>query len=75
MRVAGAGEIRVALAVLTVAALAVTCLSVQRGAKNVWSHLVSGGIIAMLASVFVPHVPAAVLFRGYAPRRGDGSVG
>ncbi len=63
----GAAEIRSALVVFTVAALAVTCLSARRGPESVWAYLTFGYIIAMLANVFIPHVPAAIVFRGYAP--------
>lgn len=63
----GATEIRTALVVLTVAAFVATCLSVRRGPESVWAYLTFGYIIAMLANVFVPHVPAAIVVRGYAP--------
>jgi len=67
VRPPGAMEIRIALMVLTVAAFAVTYLSIRRGPKSVWAYLAFGGILAMLVNVFIPHLPAAVLFRGYAP--------
>jgi dTMP kinase len=63
----GATEIRAALVVLTVAAFAVTYLSARRGPKTIWAYLTFGYISAMLANVFVPHVPVAILLRGYAP--------
>jgi hypothetical protein len=63
----GAAEIRAALAVLTLLAFAVTYLSTRRGPETIWAYLTFGYIIAMLANVFVPHVPAAIVFRGYAP--------
>lgn len=63
----GATEIRAALVVLTVVAFVATCLSVRRGPESVWAYLTFGYIIAMLANVFVPHVPAAIVVRGYAP--------
>jgi len=63
----GATEIRAALVVLAVAAFVATYLSVRRGPESVWAYLTFGYIIAMLANVFVPHVPAAIVFRGYAP--------
>jgi len=62
-----AAEIRAALVVLTLAAFAVTYLSARRGPGSIWAYLTFGYIIAMLANVFVPHVPAAIVFRGYAP--------
>jgi hypothetical protein len=63
----GAVEIRTALVVFTLAAFAVTYLSARRGAQSVWAYLTFGYIIAMLANVFVPHLPAAIVFRGYVP--------
>jgi hypothetical protein len=63
----GATEIRAALVVLTVAAFAVTYLSARRGPETIWAYLTFGYISAMLANVFVPHVPVAILLRGYAP--------
>ena len=67
VRQPGATEIRAALVVLTVAAFAVTYLSARRGPETIWAYLTFGYIIAMLANVFVPHVPAAIVFRGYVP--------
>jgi Protein of unknown function with HXXEE motif len=63
----GAAEIIPALVVFTAAAFAVTYLSVRRGPESVWAYLTFGYIAAMLANVFVPHVPAAIVFHGYAP--------
>jgi hypothetical protein len=63
----GAVEIRIALIVLTVAAIAVTYLSVRKGPQSFWSYLLFGGIVAVLVNVFVPHVPATLLFRSYTP--------
>ena len=63
----GSAEIRAALVVFTLAAFAVTYLSARRGPESIWAYLTFGYIVAMLANVFVPHVPAAVVFRGYAP--------
>ena len=63
----GAMEIRVALFALTVAAWIVTYLSARKGAGTVWAYLLFGGIVAMLVNVFVPHLPATVLFHGYTP--------
>jgi hypothetical protein len=63
----GAAEIIAALVVFTAAAFAVTYLSARRGPESIWAYLTFGCIIAMLANVFVPHVPAAIVFRGYAP--------
>ncbi len=63
----GAGAIRLALAVLTVAAFVVTYLSARRGPGSVWAYQTFGYIDAVLVNVFVPHVPAAIWFRSYVP--------
>jgi hypothetical protein len=63
----GAAEIIAALVVFTAAAFAVTYLSVLRGPESIWAYLSFGYIVALLANVFVPHVPAAIVFHGYAP--------
>lgn len=63
----GAMKIRIALLLLTVAAFVVTWLSARRGPQSVWAYLTFGYIVAMLVNVLVPHVPAAIWFRGYAP--------
>ena len=59
--------IRFALLVLTGAALAVTYLSSRRGKQSLWSYLLFGYIVAMLANVLIPHIPASILFRAYTP--------
>lgn len=61
------GQFRFALVVLTVAAWIVTYGSWRKGPKTLWAYLTFGSIIAMLVNVFVPHLPAAIMFRGYAP--------
>lgn len=63
----GALEIRLVLVVLTVAGFVVTHLSVRRGAQSLWAYLLFGSIVTMLANVLVPHVPATIVFRSYAP--------
>jgi hypothetical protein len=63
----GAPEIRLALAALTMAAFAVTYLSVREGPQSVWAYLTFGYIVAMLVNVFVPHIPATVALRSYTP--------
>jgi Sec-independent protein secretion pathway component TatC len=62
-----AAKIWAALLMLTVAAFVVTYLSVRRGKQSVWAYLTFGYIVAMLANVLVPHVPAALFFHSYAP--------
>ena len=60
-------EFRFALVVLTVAAWIVTYGSWRKGPKTLWAHLTFGSMVTALVNVFVPHVPAAMIFRGYAP--------
>ena len=60
-------EFRFALVVLTTAAWIVTYLSWRTGPQTVWAYLLFGSIVAMLVNVLVPHIPAAIIFRGYAP--------
>ena len=61
------GQFRFALVVLTTAAWVVTYLSWRTGPQTVWAYLLFGYIVAMLVNVFVPHIPAAIMFQGYAP--------
>ena len=63
----GAGAFRYAVAVLTVAAFVVTYLSERKGKESVWAYLLFGYIVAMLANVFIPHIPASFEFRLYTP--------
>ena len=67
VRPPGASEFRTALVVITVAAFVVTYLSARRGPQSVWAYLTFGSVVAMLANVFIPHLPAAIFFGGYAP--------
>jgi hypothetical protein len=62
-----AGEFRFGATVLTVAAWIVTYLSWRTGRERIWAYLLFGYVVAMLVNVFVPHVVAAIIFRGYAP--------
>jgi hypothetical protein len=59
--------IRCGLLAVTGAAFAVTYLSTRRGQQSLWSYLLFGGIVAMLANVFIPHIPASIIFRVYTP--------
>ena len=63
----GAGAFRYAVAVLTVAAFVVTYLSERKGKESVWAYLLFGYIVAMLANVLIPHIPASFVFRSYTP--------
>lgn len=58
---------RFALAVLTVAAFVFTYLSGRNGKESVWAYLLFGYIVAMLANVFIPHIPASLVLRSYTP--------
>jgi hypothetical protein len=61
------GAFRFAAAVLTVAAYVITYLSVRRGRESIWAYVLFGYAAAVLVNVFVPHVPAALIFRSYVP--------
>jgi len=63
----GAAAIRWALVVLTVMAFVVTYFSERKGPESIWAYLTFGYIVAVLVNVVVPHVPVAIVFRGYAP--------
>ncbi|MFZ0684855.1 MAG: HXXEE domain-containing protein [Terriglobales bacterium] len=58
---------RFALAGLAVAAFAITYLSARKGKESIWAYLMFGYIVAMLANVFIPHIPASVVLRSYTP--------
>lgn len=58
---------RFALAGLAAAAFVVTYLSQREGKESVWAYLTFGYIVAMLANVFIPHIPASLVFRSYTP--------
>ena len=62
-----AARIWLALLAFTLAAFVIAHLSARKGPRSFWAYLLFGYIVAVLANVFVPHLPAAILFRGYAP--------
>jgi hypothetical protein len=62
-----AAAIWAALLVLTAAAYVITALSAKRGPQSTPAYLLFGSITAMLLNVFLPHIPAAIVFKGYAP--------
>ena len=62
-----AAEIRMALAMLSVAAFVVTYFSVRTGPGSLAAYLLFGSIVTMLANVFIPHIPASIAFRSYTP--------
>ena len=55
------------LLLTAVAAFVVTWLSALRGRQSVWAYLLFGGAATMLINVFVPHLPATLIFRQYTP--------
>jgi hypothetical protein len=61
------GVFRFAVAVFTLLAFAVTWLSALSGKQTVWTYLLFGYMIAMLANVLVPHIAATVAMRSYMP--------
>ena len=63
----GAARIWFGLLLLTLAAFAVTYLSAQKGKGSVWTYLLFGYAVAMLANVFIPHIPATLVFGEYTP--------
>jgi len=63
----GAGTIRSALVVITIAAFVVTYMSSRKGEGSFWAYLLFGSIVAMLVNVFVPHLPATVILHSYTP--------
>jgi hypothetical protein len=56
-----------ALGLLTVAAFAVTYFSARQGKSSNWAYLLFGSIVTMWVNVFVPHIPATLLFHSYTP--------
>lgn len=58
---------RLAAALLAVAAFVITYLSGRKGRETVWAYLLFGYIVAMLANVFLPHLPASLVLRAYTP--------
>jgi hypothetical protein len=61
------GSIWFGLLLATLAAWAVTVLSTRKGKESVWTYLLFGGAATMLINVFVPHIPATLLFEQYTP--------
>jgi len=61
------GVFRFAVAILTVLAFAVTCLSAQSGKQSIWTYLAFGYMAAMLVNVLLPHLAATLARRSYMP--------
>ncbi|HTQ54238.1 MAG TPA: HXXEE domain-containing protein [Bryobacteraceae bacterium] len=68
------GVFRLAIVALTLAAWMVTFLSSRSGRQTIWAYLVFGYMIAMLANVFVPHIPSVFVFQRYVPGFGTAVV-
>jgi hypothetical protein len=52
---------------LTGVSFVVTYLSARKGKGTVWAYLLFGYVAAMLANVFIPHIPATLIFGEYTP--------
>lgn len=63
----GAAKIWFGLLLLTLAALAVTYLSAHNGKGSFWAYLLFGYVVAMLANVLLPHIPATLAYGEYTP--------
>ncbi len=61
------GAIQFGLLFLTLAAIAITAFSAKGGKQSVPAYLLFGSISAMWINVFIPHLPATILFRTYTP--------
>jgi Protein of unknown function with HXXEE motif len=61
------GRFRIGVGVLTVAAYMTTWFSVADGRENAWTYMFVAYTFAMFLNVFVPHLPAAILLKSYAP--------
>lgn len=56
-----------ALLITALAAFVVTWLSTRKDRQSFWAYLFFGGAATMLVNVFVPHLPATLIFRRYTP--------
>jgi hypothetical protein len=61
------GVFRFAVILFTIMAFALTWLSARSGKQTVWTYLVFGYIVTMLANALIPHVAATILMRSYMP--------
>jgi len=62
-----AARFRLALLLLTLAAYLVTWCSVQFAGQHGWTYLFIAYTFVVFLNVWVPHVPASLLFRAYTP--------
>jgi len=60
-------QFRFVLIVLTLAAWVVTWFSVRFVRRRVWVYLFVGYTFLVFLNVWVPHVPASIVFRAYTP--------
>lgn len=67
MRPPGPTLLRIVLVVLIAGAFAVTYLSTRKGPQSIWANLTFGYIVAVLANVLIPHLPATLVLRSYTP--------
>ena len=58
---------RIAVAVLTALAVAVTWLSARSGAQTFWTYLLFGFVVATLANAVFPHLALSISRRSYMP--------
>ena len=61
------GRFRFGVGVLTVAAYLITWFSVADGRDSAWTSMFVAYTFVMFLNVFVPHLPAAILLKSYAP--------
>ena len=61
------GVFRFAVVVFTILAFAVTWLSARSGKQTVWTYLVFGYMVGVLANVLIPHIALTLAMRRYMP--------
>ncbi len=61
------GRFRIGVGVLTLAAYLITWFSVFDGRESAWTYMFVAYTFVMFLNVFVPHLPAAILLKSYAP--------
>lgn len=45
----------------------VSYLSERKGKESFWAYPMFGYMVAMFANVFIPHIPASIMFRSCTP--------
>jgi hypothetical protein len=61
------GRFRIGFGILTVAAYLITWFSVADGRESAWTYMFVAYTFTMFLNVFVPHLPAAIFLKSYAP--------